>query len=83
MYTGKLLIFRIYSLIFGIIPFATKFHCHLAVDNISKYGSAVIYAIYFTVAWSTTQTSMELLVFHFFCSCLHMVDDMKTMWATC
>ena len=67
MYTGKLLIFQICLLMLGIIPFATKFHCHLVVDNISKYGNAVIYAIYFTVAWPTTQTSIKVLVsFSFF-----------------
>ena len=66
MYIDKLLIFQTYLLIFDIIPFTTKFHCHLAVDNISKYVSAVIYTIYFTVAWSTTQTSESAGKFSFF-----------------
>ena len=31
------------------------------VNNTNKYGSTVIYAVYFTMAWSITRTNMKVL----------------------
>ena len=32
------------------------------VDNTNKYGSAVTHTVYFTVAWTTTRSNMEMQV---------------------
>ena len=54
--------FIFYGIVAAWIPVIYAFYHRGMVNNTDKYGSPVIYAVYFTVIWSMSWTNMEMPV---------------------